>query len=239
MELKPIKNNASRAKAFLVFTYINLAIGLAMLLHSFYIKSKSDEINQNIKQLTYKLYIAQNEWLASNANLSFFMSIMTFVAFLVFIAWSYRAYKNVSINSDYTAYNPSWAIWCYFVPILNFIRPQQVMNDIIKRNTKLMQTIDSKHNYKFPLSIISFWWLLYIAYYISNQLSLSITKDSYIYDTTAYDMSTVGICKSLFFILVAIIQIKMVLYVKGIESKIFEINKQGDETKADDAPKDN
>jgi hypothetical protein len=235
IELKPITNNASKANSYLKISYINIAIGIALILHSFFVKSKSSEINSSIKQLGSKYTIANNEWLSTNINLSIFLSIMTFVTFIVFITWSYRVYKNLHLNSDYVAYNPSWAIWGYFLPVLNFIRPQQVMTDLVKRNSKLIQTVDSEHNKKFPLFLISIWWLFYIAYCITNNLSISIPKDSFINYTTVYDISTVNISKGLFFLVVVTIQIKMVKYVRGIETRIVELTKEKSETDIDES----
>jgi hypothetical protein len=229
IELKPISNNESRANSYLKFSYINIAIGIGLVLHSLYVRSKSIEINKNIKQNGLYYTIAKNDWLSANTNLSLFLTIMTFVTFIIFVSWSYRAYKNLHINSDYVSYNPSWAIWGYIVPVLNFVRPQQVMTDLVKRNTKLIQSIEPEYNKKYPLIWISVWWLFYIAYYITDNFAISFTNDTFINFTTVDDLTAVNTIKGLVFLFMVFIQIKMVQYVKGIETHIYKLTEEDDE----------
>ncbi len=50
---------------------------------------------------------------------------------IVFIAWFYSAYKRLrEIGRQDLRFGPGWAIGSWFVPILSFWRPKQIMNDI-------------------------------------------------------------------------------------------------------------
>jgi len=50
---------------------------------------------------------------------------------ITFISWMHRAYSNVdALPPAYRRYATGWAIGSWFVPILNFFRPKQIINDI-------------------------------------------------------------------------------------------------------------
>jgi hypothetical protein len=50
---------------------------------------------------------------------------------IAFVAWFFRAYQNVErLGARDLRIKHGWAIGSWFVPILNLIRPKQIMNDI-------------------------------------------------------------------------------------------------------------
>lgn len=56
------------------------------------------------------------------------VSLLTAVFFL---AWVYRAHKNLrALGASDLKYSPGWAIGGFFVPLLNLVRPYQVVTEI-------------------------------------------------------------------------------------------------------------
>ena len=50
-----------------------------------------------------------------------------------FLAWIYRAHKNLkALGAMDLKYSPGWAIGGFFVPLLNMVRPYQVVTEIWK-----------------------------------------------------------------------------------------------------------
>ena len=53
------------------------------------------------------------------------------VAGVFFIRWFHRAHLNLTNFTDSsTSYNSRWAIWGFFVPFLNLVRPRQLMREV-------------------------------------------------------------------------------------------------------------
>lgn len=62
-------------------------------------------------------------------------SLVQLLAFLVimiaFLFWFRRAYRNLpAFGAGMLRFRPGWAVWGWFVPILNLFRPKQIANDI-------------------------------------------------------------------------------------------------------------
>ena len=77
-----------------------------------------------------------------------------FAGAIVFIMWLYRAYQNVdATDPGRRRYGYGWAISGWFVPILNFWRPKQIVNDIWRAG----------QNPGDPGFLLIAWWLLWIA----------------------------------------------------------------------------
>src|SRR4051812_7498049 len=52
-------------------------------------------------------------------------------ASIAFIAWFYRAYMNIErLGARDLRASKGWSIGAWFVPILNLVRPKQLMDDI-------------------------------------------------------------------------------------------------------------
>jgi hypothetical protein len=52
--------------------------------------------------------------------------VLSVIAFLV---WTYRAYRNVDALGGVRSMGPGWAVGAWFVPILNWFRPFQVVRE--------------------------------------------------------------------------------------------------------------
>lgn len=70
-----------------------------------------------------------------------------------FIMWFRRSYFNLHALGIRMQYKEGWAAGSWFVPILNFFRPYQIMDEIweqiqIKINTPIQE----------PKTILGFWW---------------------------------------------------------------------------------
>jgi hypothetical protein len=72
--------------------------------------------------------------LTSNDARVHFLSIAQLVVYLItaglFIGWVHRAYRNLGALGAERRYSTGWAIGGWFVPIMAFFRPKQIVNDI-------------------------------------------------------------------------------------------------------------
>jgi hypothetical protein len=86
---------------------------------------------------------------------------------IAFITWSFQAYRNlIRAGASDLRFGPSWAIWGWFVPFFNFVRPKQVINDTWKGSVA-MGTIGLSRRWEVPLvEKINWWWATLIAGWI-------------------------------------------------------------------------
>ena len=71
------------------------------------------------------------------------VSLATSVAFLM---WIHRAYRNLpALRGTPLKCSPRWAVGYYFIPILNFFRPYQVMKEIWRESDPRGYPCSAKH----------------------------------------------------------------------------------------------
>jgi hypothetical protein len=87
------------------------------------------------------------------------------LAAVFFIRWFHLAHLNLSFFSDTpTTYSSRWAIWGFFVPILNFVRPQQVMREIWDRTNRRWDRETARVvGLTRPADRVNLWWALFLA----------------------------------------------------------------------------
>ena len=80
--------------------------------------------------------------------------------FIVFLTWVHRSIANLpALGSTSCRFTPSWAVWCYLIPIPNLVLGYRVMATLWQESQP--QTVD-EHGYYLPRqnNIVSLWWVL-------------------------------------------------------------------------------
>lgn len=65
------------------------------------------------------------------------------ISCITFIQWFRRAYYNLGQIAKNLSYEEGWAAGSWFVPILNYFRPYQIMKELYKKTKKNFTTIKS------------------------------------------------------------------------------------------------
>ena len=91
---------------------------------------------------------------------------LVFVATAIsFLLWIHRASRNLhSLGAPWQRFSPGWAVGWWFVPIMFFFRPYQVMVEIWKGSTPRASreaTFDWKT--ESVSALLPWWWALWIA----------------------------------------------------------------------------
>ena len=91
-----------------------------------------------------------------------FASIAVSIACAVlFIRWLHLAYRNVdAISPPYRRFDTGWAIGSWFVPILNLVRPMQIVTDVWHSG------MPERHR---PPAWLALWWLGLWGLWIYNR----------------------------------------------------------------------
>jgi hypothetical protein len=84
---------------------------------------------------------------------------------IVFIRWLYGAYQNVDVVArPERRYGHGWAIGGWFVPILNFWRPKQIVNDVWRAGGRSAEDTE-------PGWLPLLWWTAFILSGIANRVA--------------------------------------------------------------------
>ena len=103
-----------------------------------------------------------------------FMTVLLSLVYLptvvLFLMWMHRTTKNLRpLGSHGQRFSPAWAVGWWFVPIMWFFRPYQVMAEIWRgSNPDLMPGVEWKNGAASPL--LGWWWLLWL---VSNLLGFA------------------------------------------------------------------
>ncbi|HEX5527883.1 MAG TPA: DUF4328 domain-containing protein [Solirubrobacterales bacterium] len=80
----------------------------------------------------------------------------------VFIAWFYRAYKNLRrLGVQSMRYGDGWAIGAWFIPFFNMVRPKQIANDVWRGSERGVDVGAQWHQVEVP-NLVHWWWALYL-----------------------------------------------------------------------------
>jgi len=101
------------------------------------------------------------------------VALLTAVAFLF---WIYRAHKNLkALGATDLKFSPGWAIGGFFVPILNIVRPYQVVTEIWKASAAgARRSATLNWTYEQTPLFISLWWGSWLISRFMDSLSVFV-----------------------------------------------------------------
>ena len=92
--------------------------------------------------------------------ISMFLSGVALLTAVFFLFWIYRAHKNLkALGAVDLRYSPGWAVGGFFIPLLNLIRPYQVVTEIWKASAfHGRRSGRASLSYEPPPVFIVAWW---------------------------------------------------------------------------------
>lgn len=219
-----IKDNSKRAKTLLTVFWILISFALLGVLSDY------NEL-QILKSIQNGYYVSEEK-----ANLSdLFQVILGIIQFglfitsaVVFLNWFRRAYGNLHrIGITYIRHKESMAVWTWFIPIIWFYRPVQIMYEIWTETQEKIKKFDSSYVLKSGGLLIGLWWALFI---ISNFIGRYILKTAFKQDTIdqIIESSQAILISDIMLIPEALLVIIIVQKISKMESKLVdEVIKSG------------
>lgn len=117
-------------------------------------------------------------WLYLTGHLyaSVLILVATIVSAVTFIMWFRRAYYNIGLRVNDLLYGDGWAAGSWFIPVINFYMPFQIMKDLYKQTEKYM-TFSMKEPYKGNLktNYVNLWWTLWVISGLVNYFSIRMS----------------------------------------------------------------
>jgi hypothetical protein len=97
---------------------------------------------------------------------------------IVFIFWFFRAYRNLTrLGIQDLRWGKNWAIGAWFVPLLNFVRPKSIANDIWRGSDPGLPARAGLPSVGVPW-YHSAWWLVFIGGGIFSRIAYQQFRDA-------------------------------------------------------------
>ncbi|BDD08248.1 hypothetical protein FUAX_06800 [Fulvitalea axinellae] len=148
------------------------------------------------------------------------------VSIVVFLNWFRRAYGNLHrAGVKHLEYSETMAIWAFFIPFVNLVRPYSIMKEIWNDTQSAIQKLDSDYSPNISTSLVGWWWGFHI---FSNIVSTAIVRLSP-EGVTLQELTTIAQADLFIHTMTAIDALLVVLMVRKIsnmESKLFEESKK-------------
>jgi hypothetical protein len=119
------RSPSRRARWTLVLLGATIALDMASLLA---LGAERSLLNRGVGQITL------GEWHNASSRVSVLAEIelvLLVVTAIVFLRWLHRCYANLrALGITGGRFTPGWAVGYWFVPILNLVRPKQILDDL-------------------------------------------------------------------------------------------------------------
>ncbi len=218
--MKSLKPNGQRAKNAIIVIWIILVLDVLSLISGYFqydllktvvnggfISPVQATLNDLREQIIAILYL-----------------LASIVSAITFIQWFRRAYFNLHLHVEYLLHPEGWAAGSWFVPIVSFYRPYQIMKELYEESIELLE----KRGIRIPdisMSYISIWWAFWILSSIFGQIILRITLKSNTVDD--YIFTTIcSMIQNIVNIPLALLAIQVIKNYAKLEPHLFELKEE-------------
>jgi hypothetical protein len=216
--MENLKPNTKRARTAILLILIVLAVNIISFISNFQQYILLQSIAKGV-EVSIETANANDSRASIIAIIDVIVNIISGVTFIL---WFRRAYFNLHQKTDNLLHTEGWAAGCWFVPVLNFYRPFQIMKELFQRTKELLQINGVIVKPKLSIWILRCWWTLWIIEIIFAKASLRLSTKAESIDqlisTTAGDMvvNIIGLP-------LALITIKIIHDYSKVEPMLYEI----------------
>jgi hypothetical protein len=211
-----LKTNQKRSQFAITLIWICLIVNLISLFSSYLQFQLLTQLSKGVEIANYKL--EQND--SREQLVGIVTLIVSIISAVAFIQWFRRAYFNLHSLVPNLTYSEGWAAGSWFVPVIGFFRPYQIMVELY--NKTIARLVERKlfDNQSFDLSFVKVWWALWIIVSIIGRvvykfISEAETLDKFI-DCTIFSM-----VESILYIPLSLITIKVIKVYSNFENILF------------------
>ena len=156
--MQDLKPNEQRSQNAILLIWIALAMNIISLISSYfqYVLLKSAANGETISI----------EYAASNDNREQAIGIIQIIVFVLsaitFIQWFRRAYFNLHLRVNHLSETEGWAAGCWFVPIMNFYKPYQIMKELFQATHFFLKRNEAHTREHLSIASLGLWWTFWI-----------------------------------------------------------------------------
>ncbi|MGJ4789615.1 DUF4328 domain-containing protein [Leptospira koniambonensis] len=167
--MEQMKPNGKRANIALILILILLVLEVVLLV-LWYLQYDLIQTAMNGEEIS-------SEVAETSDSIINIISILYMILFIVsaatFLRWFVRAYQNLELFSEDLIYNQKQALWAWFIPILNLLRPYEIMKELYTETRKLLVKYEPSNSEKIATTdYLSPWWGLWVISNIIGQILL-------------------------------------------------------------------
>ena len=165
-----IWDNSIRAKHLIIVFYTLIAITFIAIISGYMELILLEEVQEGfyISESTASLNDMRQGIVAITQIVIYFLSIV------FFLNWFRRAYGNLHrVGVSHLEYKENMAVWTWFIPIIVWFRPVQIMNEIWKETRDKIKKTNPTQKFKDLGFLVGIWWFLFI---LTNFIGRYITK---------------------------------------------------------------
>jgi hypothetical protein len=214
-----LKPNKKRSEIAITLIWICLIVNLISLFSSYLQYELLTQLSNGVEIANYKL--EQND--SREQLLGVITLIVSIISAVTFIQWFRRAYFNLHSLVPNLTFTEGWAAGSWFVPIIGFYRPYQIMMELYNKTIARLEERKLIENQSFDVSFVKVWWVLWIIVSIIGRviyknISEAETIDKFI-DYTVFSM-----VQSILYIPLSILTIKVIKEYSNFENILFNDN---------------
>lgn len=101
--------------------------------------------------------------------------LVLLISAVTFIAWFRRAYYNLHQRAPFVRRAEGWAAGGWFVPIMSFYVPYQIMRELYESSKQLLDEKFINAVPNFTTRYLGLWWALWIGNGIIGQISFRLS----------------------------------------------------------------
>jgi Domain of unknown function (DUF4328) len=150
------------------------------------------------------------------SSLALLHALVFLAGAIVFLCWVYRATSNLpALGSMSVRMSPSSAVWGFFIPIVNLVRPYQALKDLWTES-RPAEINDSGFALVQRAPLVGWWWGTWIASRLTNIVSITTSR---LYDDGDSRPFQLLLLASLLNLVATILWIKMVRRIDQMQTE--------------------
>jgi hypothetical protein len=158
--------------------------------------------------------------------------IVSIISGVTFIMWFRRAYYNLHQKVSYLSYDDGWAAGAWFVPIMNWFRPLQIMKELYTYTPEFLTNKGVEFENKLQKWSLIVWWTLWITGGILGNIGSQLSRRAE--EAVEFIFSTnISIIGNVIGIVLAIITVKIISDYAKVEPLLFETEDLNDQINSD------
>ncbi len=148
--------------------------------------------------------------------------VVYIVSGITFILWFRRAYYNLHTQVALLQHGEGWAAGGWFVPIVSWWRPYQIMREMYVETQHLFTQRVSNYTQRITTALLGWWWTLWIVEGALAQISFRLSKDAKTVDDFVTS-TTWSMISSVVALPLALITIKIIYDYAKVEHLMFAL----------------
>lgn len=148
--------------------------------------------------------------------------VIILISWILVLVWKYRTNKNChGFGAKDMRFTPGWAVGWHFVPVMNFFRPYQVMQEIWKVSTDPMTWKTQRGS-----ALIKWWWFFFLISTVFGKYFAKISIRNAFGEQSIEQLKLItssGICTNCAFMVSTILTLFIIFEISEKQNNLVQI----------------